>query len=69
MSVEVFRAMHNGKLPEEGDISVMYVINFLDKAKDNPKWLMGLKHWGSLFLTAKRMVYSLQEQILYEIAL
>jgi len=69
MSVEVFRVMHDGKLPEEGDMSVKYITEFLDKCHDkNTDYGINLmkerKDFGSLYLTAKRMVYSLWEQIL-----
>ena len=33
-SVEIFRLMHDGKLPERGDRSVKWVIDFLDKEND-----------------------------------
>jgi len=34
MSVEVYRIMHNGNLPSQDDLSVMWVCDFLDKQKD-----------------------------------
>lgn len=73
MSVEIYRIMHNGNLPPEGDTSTKWVLDFLDKVKnDMPFFLenvMSRKDWGSLFLTAKRMVYTLSEQILQEVYL
>jgi len=68
MSVEVFRIMHNGELPPENDISVLYIIEFLDKCHDGTGWGIQLmkerNDFGSLYLTAKRMVYSLSDEIL-----
>lgn len=66
MSVEVFRIMHEGRLPTENDISVKYVTDFLDKTKDMKFMceLMKRQDWGSLYLTAKRMVYQFSEQLL-----
>ena len=69
MSVEVYRIMHDGKLPPQGDTSVKWVIDFLDKKNDMKWWVKNVMirpDWGSLFLTAKRMVYSLSEQIISE---
>ena len=59
MSIEIFRIMHGGKLPSPKDMSIKYVLDFLDKTKDIlfMKDLMTRKEWGSLYLTAKRMVY------------
>jgi len=72
MSVEIYRIMHNGSLPPQDDTTTKWVLDFLDKAdKDMPWWVKNVmcrKDWGSLFLTAKRMVYSLSESILKEIA-
>lgn len=71
MSVEVYRVMHNGKLPERDDKSVKWITDFLDKAQNDMKWwvanVMCREDWGSLFLTAKRMVYKLSDQILQSI--
>lgn len=67
MSVEVYRIMHDGKLPPPDDLSVMWVCDFLDKKKDMKWWVknvMSQPKWGSLYLTAKRMVYSFADQIL-----
>ena len=70
-SVELFREMHDGKLPEPENNEVLYVLDFLDKMKD-VKFFMQLrndgKNAGSLFLTAKRMVYCLADQILNDLA-
>jgi hypothetical protein len=70
MSVEVFRIMHSGKLPDKNDLSVKWITDFLDKQNDTDWWVknvMSRKGWGSLYLTAKRLVYRLSEQILTEI--
>jgi len=67
MSVELYRVMHDGNLPPEGDTSVKWITEFLDKTKD-VKFFAKMRQrkpddFGSLYLTAKRMVYSLAEQI------
>lgn len=68
MSVEVYRIMHNGELPSSGDMSILYVLEFLDKCHDNTGYGIKLMRerddFGSLYLTSKRMVYSLSEEIL-----
>lgn len=65
-SVEIYRIMHNGNLPSNGDMSIDWVTDFLDKTEDMKfmSELMMRKDWGSLYLTAKRMIYSLWVQIL-----
>jgi len=70
MSVEVYRIMHNGKLPPSDDLGVMWVCDFLDKRKDTKWWaknVMSQPQWGSLYLTSKRMVHSFAEQILKDL--
>lgn len=71
MSVEIYRIMHEGKLPPKDDVSVGWVINFLDKSKKDISWwaenVMCRRDWESLFLTAKRMVYRFSDEILEEI--
>ncbi len=67
MSIEVYRIMHNGELPPPNDNSVKFITDFLDKQKDADWWtknVMSRKDWGSLYLTAKRMVYMLSDEIL-----
>jgi len=67
MSVEVYRIMHGGKLPADNDLSVDWVIRFLDGQDDMRWWatnVMTKPNWGSLYLTAKRMVYKFADQIL-----
>ena len=69
-SVEVYRLMHNGELPKEDDLSILYVLDFLDKRKDLKWWsknVMSKPMWGSYFLTAKRMVATLHEEILNQL--
>ena len=70
MSVEIYRIMNNGSLPQQENKSIKYLIDFLDKSiTDMPWWVknvMSRKDWGSLYLTAKRMVYLFSEQILKE---
>lgn len=71
MSVEIFRVMHDGRLPEETDRSLLYVLQFLDKKNTDVKWwvekIMVRQDWGSLFLTAKRQVYLHSEILLSEL--
>ena len=67
MSVEVYRVMHDGGLPPDGDKSVKWIIDFLDKIHNDIKWgkdILSRKDGGSLYLTAKRMVHSLSDEIL-----
>ena len=73
MSVELYRVMHNGNLPSQNDNSVKWVTEFLDKVKSDIKFFAKLRQrqpddFGSLFLTAKRMVYSLCDQIIAEVS-
>lgn len=68
MSVEIYREMHNGELPPQdgSDTGTKYILDFLDKTSD-PKYFFGLNNAGSMFLTAKRMVYRYADQILTEL--
>ena len=66
-SVEIYRIMHGGNLPDENNESIKWVTAFLDKTEDVKWWaknVMTHKTWGSLYLTAKRMVYRYHEDIL-----
>lgn len=70
ISVELYRIMHDGNLPPSDDKSVDYITDYLDKVLNDDKFaakMMKRKDFGSLFLTAKRMVYSLSDQILLDI--
>lgn len=72
MSIEIYRVMHEGKFPQGGDTSVKWITDFLDKVKSDLKFVIQLRQrqsddFGSLYLTAKRMVYSLSEQIIADI--
>lgn len=67
VSVEIYRIMHNGVLPEASDKSVKWITDFLDKQDDTDWWVenvMSRKDWGSLYLTAKRMVYRHSEKLI-----
>ena len=67
VSVEIYRLMHDGNLPPPEDKSTKWITDFLDKTDDMKWWLknvMSRSDWGSLYLTAKRMVYTLSDQIL-----
>jgi len=71
MSVELYRVMHNGNLPPQNDTTVGWITEFLDKVKSDMKFFAKLRQrqpddFGSLFLTAKRMVYLLCDQIIAE---
>ena len=70
MSVEIYRVMHNGELPQSKDISCKYILDFLDGFSDHEfalKIRRNYENWGSLYLTAKREVYKLSELILEEL--
>jgi len=70
MSVEIYRIMHNGELPKPDDTTIKWVCDFLDKQADMKWWavnVMSRNDWGSLYLTAKRMIYSFSDQILKEL--
>jgi hypothetical protein len=68
MSVEIYRIMHNGELPPKDDLSINWILDFLDKTSD-PKFFVKLRQrksddFGSLYLTAKRMIYKFADQII-----
>ena len=68
ISVEIFRLMHDGRLPETGDTSFKYITDFADKF-NNGKELVKLRErrdFGSLYLTTKRLIYTHWEGILSE---
>lgn len=67
MSVEVYRAMHGGKLPPNDDLTTGWIVNFLDEVHNSPEKHFGSENFGSLYVTSKRMVYRFSEQILEEI--
>lgn len=72
MSVEIYRIMHDGNLPPAEDLSIAWVCEFLDKVKLHEDFYMELrnrnqKDFGSLFLTSKRMIYTLADEILKEL--
>jgi hypothetical protein len=67
-SIEVYRLMHNGELPPPNDTTTAWIIDFLDKPTCDINWwvsnVMKRSDWGSLYLTAKRLVYLLHVEIL-----
>lgn len=65
-SVEIYRQTHNGELPPPDDMSVAWVLDFIDKTKD-AKYFFSLDNPGSHFTTAHRMVYRYADQILEEL--
>lgn len=70
MSVEVYRVMHGGELPNHTDMSAKYITEFYDKFHADEKFqaeIMKRNDWGSLYLTTKRMIYRYADIILKEI--
>lgn len=70
MSIEVYRVMHNGDLPSQNDLSTKWIIDFLDKTNDIEffaKLRTERDDFGSLYLTAKRLVFRHWEEILKEL--
>lgn len=66
-SVEIYRQMHDGELPPPDDMSIAYVLDFIDKTAD-PAYFFSLNNPGSHFTTAHRMVYRYADQILAELS-
>ena len=67
-SVEIFREMHGGELPNgENEKSILYVTKFLDKCHDDVGYFFSLKNNGSFYMTAKRMIYRHCDLILKEL--
>jgi len=66
MSVEIYRLMHDGNLPPKDDTSTKWVTDFLDKTEDMKYMveLMKRDDWGSLYITAKRMVYTCADMLI-----
>lgn len=65
-SVEIYRRMHDEQLPPPDDMSIAWVLDFLDKTK-SPDYFFSLPNAGSHFLTACRMVYRHADAILEEL--
>ena len=68
MSIEVYRHEHDGNLPPDDDLSVGWVTDYLDKTnsgKYNAEMFTN-PDFGSMYLTAKRMVYKFAEQLIRE---
>lgn len=66
-SVEIYRQTHEGQLPPPDDMSIGWVLTFLDKTED-PAYFFSLDNPGIHYTTAKRMVYRHADAILAEIA-
>lgn len=67
MSIEIYRLIRKNELPPENDSSVQWIIEFLDKKDDMDWWtknVMSRPDWGSLYLTAKRMVYQFADKLI-----
>lgn len=72
MSVELYRLMHDGALPPGDDLSTGWIIEFLDKMHDKTTnfsidLIKKRDDWGSLYLTAKRMIYRHADEILKQL--
>lgn len=70
MSVEVYRVMHDGKLPDRTDMSTKYIMEFYDKFHSDKIFMVEImkrQDWGSLYLTTKRMIYRYADMILKEL--
>jgi hypothetical protein len=72
VSVELYRVMHDGNLPPQGDMSVDWIINFFDKFHTDVNFMNKImkrkeKDWYYLYNTGKRMIYSLSDLILEDI--
>lgn len=67
-SVEIFRLMHDGRLPGTEDTTLKYIVDFADKFRDNKEVvkLRDRRDFGSLYLTTKRLIYMHWEGILLE---
>lgn len=67
MSIEIYRIMHDGKLPPGDNLSLNWITEFLDKKKDMDWWIknvMTREDFGSLYITSKRMIYRYCDKIL-----
>lgn len=70
MSVEIFRIMHYGRLPQEGDTSILYVLDFRDRFQADDKFrsrILARQDWGRLRLTSSRMICLYADSILKEL--
>jgi hypothetical protein len=70
MSVEIYKFVR-GELPPPDDMDATFVCEFLDRRHDLEWWaknVMTLPNWGSMFLTAKRMIYAHCDTILEQLA-
>lgn len=68
--VSIFRLMNDGNLPTDKDLSMKYILDFLDKVDKDIKFvseLMQNGRFGNFYLTSKRAVYRFQEQLLNEL--
>lgn len=67
VSVEVYRVMHDGNLPEPDNLDMQYVLDFLDKCDHEEGYFPHLMETrtdaGSLYLTARRMVYRYKDYL------
>ena len=67
MSVEIYKLTHLGVLPPKNNLTVAWVLDFLDKMNSDIKYagkILHKKGGGSLYLTAKRMVYRYSDKLL-----
>lgn len=69
VSVEIYRAMHDGELPPREMKSYLWMTEFYDRI--GTLWfikeIMSKPNWGSYVTTCKRLIYHHQHLILGEI--
>jgi hypothetical protein len=70
ISVDLYRIMNNGNLPEN-DNNLLYVLEFLDNMADVIKakeyMIKYPNYWGSYYMIAKKMIYRYHETILEQL--
>ena len=69
IGVEIFRIMHDGRLPNQNDTSFKYMIDFAEKIR-SPLGMIELRQrrdFGNLYLTSKRLIYRFADGILKEV--
>ncbi|KAB8153406.1 hypothetical protein EZY14_009240 [Kordia sp. TARA_039_SRF] len=67
-SVELYRIMHGGNLPNSNDKSVDWIIELMNKQEDDFQWwadrMMSRSDFEGLFMTLKRMIYCHAEDLI-----
>jgi len=69
MHIEIFRVMHDGRLPNRKDTTVKYILHFAEKLQTRNGLIELSKRadFGSIFLTHKRLLYRFADGILEEL--